>query len=351
MNLKESLRREARRLGFSRLGFASASRHPAAARLKQWLDSDYAGDMAWLHRRTEERADPTTLVPWARTILMAALPYSPLQPEPSPSRSARISRYARGRDYHEVLRVRLRRLGEFLSEIAPEARWSPIVDTGAVLEKPWAASAGLGWQGKHTNLIDPDSGSWIFLGELVTDLELEPDPVTITDRCGSCTRCLEACPTQAFPEPYVLDSRKCISYLTIEHRGAIPEELRAGMGNWVFGCDVCQEVCPWNQAPIQGDKEFGAGGDAPALAELIHMSREEFHRRFAGTPVRRTGWSRFVRNVAVALGNSGDPAAVEPLRDALAIPDPLIQEHVRWALRRLGAEAHREAPAVTGPPS
>lgn len=350
MHLKERLRHEALRLGFARIGFASPAAHPAGERLRLWLDLDYAGDMAWLHRRTQERADPTSLAPWARTILVAALPYASLEPENSLPQNARISRYARGKDYHEVMKRRLGRLGEFLAEISPGARSSPVVDTGAVLEKPWAASAGLGWQGKHTNLIDPESGSWFFLGELLIDLELEPDSATVTDRCGSCTRCLEACPTQAFSEPYVLDSRKCISYLTIEHRGAIPEELRAGMGNWVFGCDVCQEVCPWNQGMVQGDKEFEAGGDAPVLAELLRMSREEFHLRFAGTPLRRTGWRRLVRNVAVALGNSGDPRAVEPLRDALAIPDPLIQEHVQWALRRLGAESSSAAQVSTGPP-
>ena len=345
MNLKERLRLEARQLGFSRLGFATASTHPAGARLRKWLDRDYAGDMAWLHSRAEERTDPTRLIPWARTILVAALPYSSPEPENSQPAGARISRYARGWDYHEVLKERLRRLGEILAEISPGARSSPVVDTGAILEKPWAASAGLGWQGKHTNLIDPESGSWFFLGELVTDLQLEPDSSVVTDRCGSCTRCLEACPTQAFPEPYVLDSRKCISYLTIEPRGAIPEELRSGMGNWVFGCDICQEVCPWNHDAPGGDAELEAPGDAPELAELIRMSREEFNRRFAGTALRRTGWSRFVRNVAVALGNSGDPGAVEPLRDALAIPDPVIQEHVQWALRRLGAENSTEARA------
>jgi epoxyqueuosine reductase len=348
MDLKESLRREARRLGFSRLGFTAPGLHPEAARLRQWLDSDYAGEMAWLHRRSDERSDTARLIPWARTILVAALPYSSGEPESSPSRDAKISRYARGKDYHKVLKERLGRLGKFLSEISPGTRSAPIVDTGALLEKPWAASAGLGWQGKHTNLIDPESGSWFFLGELATDLKLEPDAEAIADRCGSCTRCLEACPTQAFPEPYVLDSRKCISYLTIEHRGTIPEELRAGMGSWVFGCDVCQEVCPWNQAPAQGDQELEAVAETPALSDLIRMSREEFQRHFAGTPLRRTGWIRFVRNVAVALGNSGDPEAVQPLRDALAIPNPVIQEHVRWALRRLGAESRSEEPAVTG---
>jgi len=348
MNIKDRLRREARRLGFSRLGFASPAAHPAAARLRQWLDLNYAAEMRWLHRRISERGDPSQLIPWARTLLVAAFPYPSTELEKPHSRRARISRYAHGKDYHRVLKERLAKLGDFLAQLSPGAHSSPVVDTGALLEKPWAASAGLGWQGKHTNLIDPESGSWFYLGELATDVELEPDLAEITDRCGSCTRCLEACPTQAFPEPYVLDSNKCISYLTIEHRGTIPEELRPGMGNWVFGCDVCQEVCPWNAAPVQTVPPCEESGDAPALTDLIRMSREEFQRRFAGTPLRRTGWSRFVRNVAVALGNSGDPEAVEPLRDALAIPDPVIQEHVRWALRRLGAEAVPEARPSSG---
>ena len=336
VNLKEILRREGVRLGFSRVGFAAAREHPDAPRLREWLDRGFAGTMDWMHRRRRERSDPTRLIPWARTLIVAALPYED-EPGDATPMQARVSRYARGRDYHDVLKERLARLGDFISEIAPGTRSCPVVDTGAVLEKPWGARTGLGWQGKNTNLIDPESGSWFFLGELVTELEVDPDETPVTDRCGTCTRCLDACPTRAFPEPYVLDARRCISYLTIEHRGGIPEELREDLGNWIFGCDVCQEVCPWNHDPAPGDPELADRGGTMELAELMRMSREEFNARFAGTALRRTGWSRFLRNVAVALGNSGDPRAVEPLLSALSIPDPLIREHARWALNRLGA--------------
>ena len=349
MDLKERIRLEGRRLGFSRVGFALARELPGASRFREWLQRDYAGSMNWLHHRREQRSDPRRLISWARSLIVAALPYSGDPPEAAQLR-ARISRYARGRDYHEVLKERLARLGEFLGKAAPGARSCAVVDTGAVLEKLWGVEAGLGWQGKHTNLIAPGAGSWFFLGELVSDLDLDPDGPPLIDRCGSCTRCLDACPTQAFPEPYVLDSRRCISYLTIEHRGDIPEEMRAPMGDWVFGCDVCQEVCPWNGDLPSGDPPLSQTTAVPELGELMRMDRATFAQCFAGTAVRRTGWSRLLRNVAVALGNSGDSRAVGPLREALAIPDPLIQEHARWALDRLAstlAEARSEAPGCS----
>jgi epoxyqueuosine reductase len=344
MDLKEAVRGEARRLGFTGVGFASSGRHPAAARLREWLERGFAADMTWMHRREAERGNPARLIPWARTLIVAALPYSSDLSGEIPPSQARISRYARGGDYHDVLKERLARLGSFLSRVAPGARSCPVVDTGAILEKAWACTAGLGWQGKHTNLIAPEAGSFFFLGELATDLELAADTTSITDRCGACTLCLDACPTQAFPEPYVLDARRCISYLTIEHRGAVPEELRERFGNRVFGCDVCQEVCPWNGDAAPGDPRLEDHAPAPDLVDLIGLDREEFQRRFAATPLRRAGWLRFLRNVAVALGNSQDPRAVPALRAALAIPDPLLQEHVRWALTRLGAGGRPEAP-------
>ncbi len=335
MSLNEEIRREGTRLGFARIGYARAREHPAAARLRQWLDRGYEGDMRYLARRVEERGDPAKLAPWSRSLILASLPY-PGSDAPCAAGVARISRYARGRDYHAVLKQRLADLAGRIARLAPGARCAPVADTGALLEKPWGVRAGLGWQGKHTNLIDPDGGSWFFVGELLTDLELEPDAPEVTDRCGSCTRCLEACPTQAFPEPYVLDARRCISYLTIEHKASIPEALRAAMGNHVFGCDICQEVCPWNAAASEEDSIGASSRETIPAAELLALTREEFNRRFAGTALRRTGWSRVLRNAAVALGNSDDPEAVEPLRRALRIPDPLIREHVRWALSRLG---------------
>jgi epoxyqueuosine reductase len=336
MTLQESIRREALRLGFARIGFVRAREHPAGMHLRQWLARGYAGDMGYLASRVEERADPAKLAPWARSLIMAALPYRSSD-SPCPPRFARISRYARGRDYHAFLKQRLAELADGIARLETGAHCSPVADTGAVLEKPWGVQAGLGWQGKHTNLIDPDAGSWFFVGELLTDLDLAPDAPPVTDRCGSCTRCLEACPTQAFPEPYVLDARRCISYLTIEHKAAIPEALRPAMGNHVFGCDICQEVCPWNDAAAPETSGEDAAWEAMPAAELLGLTREEFNRRFAGTALRRTGWSRVLRNAAVALGNSQDPAAIAPLRRALQIPDPLVGEHVRWALQRLGA--------------
>jgi epoxyqueuosine reductase len=334
MAIEQEIRAAGLRLGFTRVGFARAERLPEGDRLREWLDRGYAGEMEWLHRRTAQRSDPAALIPWARSLILATLSYGGPAPAHRPGRG-RIARYARGADYHGILKRRLRRLEGAIREMEPSARLAPVVDTGAVLEKPWAAAAGLGWQGKHTNLIDPRAGSWIFIGEILTDLDLSPDASGIPDRCGSCTRCLDACPTGAFPAPYLLDSRRCISYLTIEHRGSIPEELRPGIGDWVFGCDVCQEVCPWNGTPDPPDPELAVPRDVPSLARLLEMDEEEFRKRFSGSPIRRTGRRRLLRNVAVALGNSEDPRAVEPLTRALEDPDPLIREHVVWALEKL----------------
>jgi epoxyqueuosine reductase len=342
MSLKERIRAGGRALGLAGIGFAAAGERPESRLFSEWLRRGYAGEMEYLLRRRRERSDPTVLAPWVKSLVVAVLPY-PGSP-PSPAGSPRVSRYARGRDYHRVFRDRLRALGRILEEAVPGARVRPVVDTGAVLEKPWAAAAGLGWQGKHTLLIHPEAGSWCFVGELLTDVEIEADRPPVADRCGTCTLCLDACPTAAFPEPYVLDSRRCISYLTIEHKTAIPEALRPLMADWVFGCDACQEVCPWNFRSGPGDPELEEAGDPPTAAHLIALGREEFNRRFAGTALRRTGRSRVLRNAVVALGNSGDPGAVPILRQALALLDPLVREHARWALDRL----RRAAPAPAG---
>ena len=352
MNLKERIRAEGQALGLTRIGFAAPGERPESRLLREWIRLGHAGEMDYLRRRQRERSDPGILAPWVKSLVVAALPYA--NSSRTPPGSAHLSRYARGRDYHRVLRERLRTLGRVVEEAVPGARVRPVVDTGAILEKPWAAAAGLGWQGKHTLLIHPGAGSWILLGEILTDAEIEPDAPALADRCGACTRCLDACPTAAFPKPYVLDSRRCISYLTIEHKSAIPEGLRSLTGDWVFGCDICQEVCPWYSRPEPGDPELEAAGDPPRMADLMEMSREEFNRRFAGTVLRRTGWSRFLRNVAVALGNSGDSGAVPVLRKALEIPDPLVREHVSWALDRLlhpAPPAAHQSGAEPGPPS
>ena len=342
VSLKERIRGEGRALGFNRIGFAAAGERPESRLLREWLGRGYAGGMAWMRRRLRERADPSVLAPWARSLVVATLPYDAAPGRRRPG-SGLISRYARGPDYHLVLKGQLGALGRVLEECSPGARVRPVVDTGAILEKPWASAAGLGWQGKHTNLIDPSAGSWLFIGEILTDIELDPDDALITDQCGECTRCLDACPTGALPEPYVLDSRRCISYLTIEHRETIPVELRPRMGAWIFGCDVCQEVCPWNRFPSTGDAPLAGATEVSELADYLRLSPAEFRRRFARSAVLRAGWRGFLRNVSVAMGNSGDSRAVGPLIDALENSDPLVREHVAWAIGRLATDTGREA--------
>jgi epoxyqueuosine reductase len=258
----------------------------------------------------------------------------------------RVSRYARGEDYHGLIEERLGRLLAFVREEAgQEVRGRACVDTGPVLERELARRAGLGWWGKNTCLIAGKAGSYFFLGELLLDLELEYDQPA-ADHCGTCTRCLDACPTRAFPEPYVLDARRCISYLNIELKGAIPGDLRAGMGDWIFGCDVCQEVCPWNRrAAPAAEPAFRArpGMENPALPELLALSQEEFAARFRRSPLRRAKRRGLLRNAAVALGNAGDRRAVPALVRALADEEPLVRAHAAWALGRLGGEEARAA--------
>jgi epoxyqueuosine reductase len=253
-------------------------------------------------------------------------------------RNGRISRYAWGDDYHEVLQSKLRELVSFIErDLGGRAR--PCVDTSALLEKGWAERAGLGWQGKHSNVLSKDLSSWFFLGEVVTDLELVPDEPQRRNHCGTCVRCIDVCPTRAIVAPYVLDSRRCISYLTIEHRGPIPRELRPLMGNWIFGCDLCLDVCPWNKfAKAASEASFfpREGNLEPSLIEFARMSREEFQRRFRNSPVRRARYAGFLRNVCVALGNSGTAEAIPALRRILDHGEPLVRGHAAWALGRLG---------------
>jgi epoxyqueuosine reductase len=255
-----------------------------------------------------------------------------------------VSRYALGRDYHKVLRSRLQRLADRIAGHVGPFGYRAFVDSAPVLEKALARNAGLGWIGKHTNLLSNTAGSWFFLGELYTDLPLPVD-TPATEHCGTCVRCIEICPTRAIVAPYQLDARRCISYLTIEHRGAIPRELRPLMGNLVFGCDICQDVCPWNKfAQVAPEREFYAreGNLTPSLIVLMGMTREEFNRRFKGSPVKRAKHAGFLRNVAVALGNSNDPAAIPALETALVHEEPLVRAHAAWALGRLGARAALE---------
>jgi epoxyqueuosine reductase len=327
-------------LGFNAIGFAPATLGPEArARLTAFLAAGQHGDMGWLAERTEQRAHPASLWPAARTVIAVGMSYAPdfdpLETLGRPDRGT-ISVYARNRDYHDVIKGRLKHLAQFIvARCGGEAKI--FVDTAPVMEKPVAERAGLGWQGKHTNLVSRTHGSWLFLGEVFTTLEIAPSPAP-TGRCGSCTRCLAVCPTDAFPAPYRLDATRCISYLTIEHKGPIPHALRGKMGNRIYGCDDCLAVCPWNKfARPGGEEKLRARADlaAPALAELAALDDAGFRARFAGSPIKRIGRNRFVRNVMMAVGNSADaslrPAAARLLGD----PDPVVAEAAAWALEQL----------------
>ena len=352
MSSATSIRSRARELGFEKVGFARVGAAPHAEFLRTWLGQEYHGEMAYMGRAPERREDPGRILPGARTLICVAKNYNTPGRHSEDPGTGRISRYAWGDDYHAVLLDKLHGLRLHVERLGGNAR--VCVDTSAVLEKPWAQAAGIGWQGKHSNLIARDLGSWFFLGELLTDLELEPDPPHAKDYCGTCTKCIDLCPTKAIVAPYVVDSRKCIAYLTIEHRGAIPRELRPLMGNLVFGCDICQDVCPWNKfAKVAPEREFYAreGNLTPSLIGLLGLTREEFNRRFKDSPVKRAKHSGFLRNVAVALGNSNDPAAVPALEKALGHEEPLVRAHAAWALGRLGGKAALAArrPLETSP--
>ena len=335
----EQIRELARACGFELAGVAAAEPHPDYARYADWVARGHAGAMSYLEgRRGEMRADPRTLLPAARSVVCVGKLYNP--PEPYSTEFASpdhgwIARYAWGPDYHGVMRAGLEELDARLRAAEPcETR--VCVDTAPLLERSYARSAGLGWIGKNTCLINEPQGSWFFLGAILTSLELRPDAPP-PDRCGTCTRCIEACPTQALvpgPGAWTLDARRCIAYLTIELKGPIPEELREPSGNHVFGCDICQDVCPWNRrAPVTS--AFGSGNAAPRLFEAADLTPEAFRERYAGTPVERTKYRGFLRNVAVAMGNARDPLLRDALERLAAHKDPLIAEHARWALRRL----------------
>ena len=350
---RQEIRARALALGFDAVGFAPAElSDEAKAGLSGFLAAGYHGDMGWLADKAERRADPRGLWPEARSVVVLGLNYGPAE-NPAPPRmgptAGDISVYARHRDYHDAIKKKLKALGRWMGE-AFDCEIKIFVDTAPVMEKPLAQAAGLGWQGKHTNLVSRDFGSWLFLGEVFTDLELGADRAE-ADHCGECRRCLDACPTGAFPAPYKLDARRCISYLTIEHRGPIDRNLRPLMGNRIYGCDDCLAVCPWNKfARPTGESDLIARADlsAPALAALAGLDDAAFRKLFAGSPVKRIGRGRFLRNVLIAIGNSAEgdlaPTAIGLLGDG----DPLVRGAAVWALARLApsdrviqlAEAH-----------
>jgi epoxyqueuosine reductase len=343
--LRDAIRDEALRLGFDAVGFAPAALDPEVRRerlqnLAAVVNDGLHGDMGWLAERREQRADPSTLWPEARTVVSLAINYAP-QTDPRAvlctSERAAISVYAQGRDYHEVVKSKLKALGRFIWDVYRHDI-KVFVDTAPVMEKPLAQAAGIGWQGKHTNLLSRRFGSWLFLGELFLSAELPADSAE-TDHCGRCRACLDACPTNAFPAPHRLDARRCISYLTIEHEGPIDRALRPLLGNRIYGCDDCLAVCPWNKfAQTAHEAAFAPRPalTAPRLTELAGLDDAAFRQRFAGTAIKRTGRDRFVRNVAYALGNSGSAEQALPAVERLLTdPSPLVRGAAVWALARL----------------
>jgi epoxyqueuosine reductase len=347
-SLTAAVKEEAQRLGFPLVGISKVAPARHEASFAEWLRKGLGGEMGYLERTEALRRDPKSLVPWAVSVVSVAMNYFTPNPRPSAAAGLKgwISRYAWGDDYHEVMKERLDALLEKIREGCPmPVQGRAFVDSGPVLERDLAGVAGIGWIGKNTQLISPKRGSWFFLGELFLDVELDYDR-PIRDRCGACDLCLKACPTGAFVGPYVLDARRCISYLTIEIKGAIPPHLRSLMGNHIFGCDICQEVCPYNvKAKATEEKAFHPreGLYAPDLTPFLSLSEEEFRRRFKGSPILRAKRRGFLRNVAVALGNLKDAAAVPALTESLKDRDPLVRAHVAWALGQIGGEAATDA--------
>jgi epoxyqueuosine reductase len=339
-DLKDRLIAKALEEGFSKVGICAPDATPeTAGRLRAFLQAGRHGQMGWMAEREEWRGSAAALWPEARSVIMLAEVYSP-EDDPlailsQPDRAA-ISVYAQGKDYHDLVKRRLKRVGRWLlDQAADKVAIKVFVDTAPVMEKPLAQAAGLGWQGKHTNLLARDLGSWFFLGAIFTTLDLPKDPAEIS-HCGSCRACLDICPTGAFPAPYQLDARRCISYLTIEHKGPVDPDLRAMMGNRIYGCDDCLAVCPWNKfAQAAKDLGYQPKVGAPQLADLARLDDATFRARFAGSPIKRIGRDRFVRNVLYAIGNSGLPSLRAVADHLRTDPDPTIAEAAAWAVARL----------------
>lgn len=357
MTLTERIKQKAVELGFDCVGIAPAGRAPHADAYRQWLKKGHHGDMSWLEKNPERREDPGQVVPGAQSVISLGISYFIEDPPPQlwndPSRG-RIARYAWGPDYHDVITPKLKALAGFMRAEVPGSHNRYYVDTGPVLEHESAWQAGQGFIGKHSLFIHPEYGSYVFLADIITDCELDLDTPTgaqgkewtspnktSAGTCGSCRRCMDICPTHAFPAPYILDSRLCISYLTIELRESVPEALRPKMKNWIYGCDECQEVCPWVRRYSSPGKEpflrFDPATSIPELLDIIQLDEEGFRKRFKGRAIKRTKRRGLLRNAAVAIGNWGPPEAIPVLERCLADPDPILAEHVRWALKKIRA--------------
>jgi epoxyqueuosine reductase len=323
------------------VGIAPAAEADDHALLCTWLGRGFAGEMAYMNRHAEARRHPSSILPAVRSVIMVGMHYKP--PDPSVlGDAARVARYAWGADYHDVLRQRLNALLAWLQQEVPGCEGRGVVDTAPLLERDFARRAGLGWVGKNTMLLNKRLGSYTVLGALLVSLRLAADRPHLANHCGTCTACLDACPTNAFAGPGQLDARRCISYLTIELRGPIPTDLRPQVGDWLFGCDICQEVCPWNRkAPAVDEPAFGPRAGLPDLdaVEVLGLSEDEFRRRFRGTALSRPKRRGLLRNAAIVLGNRGDPAALPALRRAAADPELLVREAAQWAIRRIEALA------------
>jgi len=345
--LEETIKSSARAAGFDLCGIAPVTRSQELQYFPEWLAAGYGGEMKYLESRNDsgelKRSSLENAAPWAKSVVVCAINYNSEYPYSTESRDKSrgwISRYAWSKqDYHDAVLVRLRALESQIKDASGKAgirSWS-YVDTGPIVERVLAKYAGIGWQGKNTCIINQETGSWLFLGVILTSLELRPD-IPAPDRCGSCTRCLDACPTNAFIAPYKLDATRCISYLTIEKRGKIPEELREGMGNHLFGCDICQDVCPWNrEAPASRVAEFQPRSELvnPALEWLAEMSQEEFRATFKDSPIKRGKYAGLRRNAAVAMGNSGERKFIPRLENMSQDENAGVAEHARWALTKL----------------
>lgn len=338
ITLREELIAEARALGFAVIGFAPVTEDAVRAqRLETWLGEGYHGGMEWMEARKDVRRSPQAMWPEARSVIALGMSYAPAT-DPfaleGDAEHARISVYAQGKDYHDTVKKKLKALARWMSAKAPDNPLKVFVDTAPVMEKPLGQAAGLGWQGKHTNLVSTAHGNWLFLGAIYSTLPFAPDEPH-ADRCGSCNACQTACPTDAFPAPYQLDARRCISYLTIEHKGPIPEEFRKPMGNRIYGCDDCLAICPWNKFAdaAHAHKDFAARAElvAPRLDELLALDDAGFRALFSGSPIKRIGRNRFVRNCAIAAGNSGNADLLGAVGALLNDPDPVVAEAAAWA--------------------
>jgi epoxyqueuosine reductase len=344
-NLVNDLQHRAKSEGFVAFGVAPGRLAPLAAkRLKQWLDEGLHGDMLWMESRADERANPDILWPEVTSVIMLGMSYAPAQDPMALAEKddrARVSVYAQGRDYHDVVKGALKRLAGWLAHEAG-AGVKVFVDTAPVMEKALAQSAGLGWQGKHSNVVSREHGSWLFLGAIYTTAELEP-AIPAEDSCGSCRACQDICPTNAFPAPYRVDARRCISYLTIEHKGPIDPELRPLMGNHIYGCDDCLAVCPWNKfaAAAAAHKAFLPRAElvAPQIADLLTLDDPAFRKLFSGSPIKRIGRDRFVRNVLIAAGNGRDETLIAQIEMLLCDAAPVVRGAAIWALSRLSPQA------------